>query len=143
MANELDSPPVPAATPTGEASITGLVTGIVNDAQTLMKQELQLVKEEIKQELRKTRDAAFALAIGAVLALWGVFFLSFMLVHLIDWSSEQIPLWGAFGIVGALLVVVGAVFIFIGKNRAEDVNLVPDQTVESMKENVQWLKNPR
>ena len=44
------------------ASVTQLVGGIVADVQTLMRQELQLAKVEIRQEWDKTKTAASAMA---------------------------------------------------------------------------------
>jgi len=135
-----DAPPAM----TNDQSLTALVAGIIKDAQTLMRQELELAKVEIKHELTKTRDAALAMAGGAAaLALAGLL-LTFMVVHLITWATNgYIPLWGSFGIVGGLFLAGGLVLLFVGKSYADRVRLVPRQTVETMQENVQWIQNPK
>jgi len=48
-----------------EPSLTGLVTGIINDAQELLKQQVALFKQEVKDDIRKTKEAAVAL-----IAVW-------------------------------------------------------------------------
>jgi len=128
------------ASPSTEPSMTALVSGIVADAQVLMRQELQLAKVEIKQELAKTRDAAIGFAAGAGFTVWGTVLLTLMVVHLLNWATS-IPLWGCFGIVGGLSFIAGAALIFFGKSRAESINLIPPQTAATMQENVQWIKN--
>jgi len=125
-----------------DASLTSLVSGIIRDAQELMRQEIKLAKVEFKDELAKTRDAALAFAAGTGVAAVGGLFLLLMVVHLINWASgDNVPLWGSYGIVGLVLAVLGGVLIYAGRNRAENIHLVPPQTAETMKENVQWIKN--
>lgn len=125
-----------------EPSLSSLVGGIINDAQTLIKQELALAKSEVTEEIHKTKEAAISLGVGVLIAGLGAFLLMFMLVHLLNWATDnRIPLWGCFGIVGGVLTAIGAIMLFVGKNEAEKINLVPKQTAETMKENVQWIKN--
>ena len=53
MADTTYSPPDPAAAP----SVTGLVSGILADAQELLKQQIALAKAEIRSDLQKTKQA--------------------------------------------------------------------------------------
>lgn len=131
--------------PTGNGpSMTALVSGILGDARVLMHQEVELAKVEIKQELTKTRDAAISFATGAGSLVWATVLLTLGLVHFINWVTDgAVPLWGCFGIVGGIMLLAGATLLFIGKSRAESINLVPPQTAETLQENVQWLKNPK
>jgi len=128
----------------GEPTLAKLVSGIFGDAQELVKQELNLAKFEIRDELRKTKEAALSVVAGvATLALSGIFLL-LMVVHLIHWAtSGAVPLWGCYAILGGLMALTGAILIYTGRNRAEQINLVPKQTVETLRENVQWIRNPR
>lgn len=141
MAEQLGTPD---STITSGPTMTALVSGIIADAQALMRQELKLAKVEIKQELVKTRDAAISFGAGAGALVWATVLLTLMVVFLINWATNgAIPLWGCFGIVGGVMLAIGVTLLFIGKSRVESINLVPPQTAETLQENVQWIKNPR
>lgn len=122
-----------------QPSLASLVGGIVNDAQQLIHQEMALARQDIQQSLERIKTAALSFGIGAgVGALSGVMF-TLALVYLLNWAIPGLPLWGAFLIVAAALAVTAVVLILVAKNRMGQV--VPQQTVQSVKENVQWIKN--
>lgn len=125
-----------------DPSMTALVTGIINDSQELMKQQLALFKSELRRDLARAQEAGTALAIGiATMALGGVV-LAFMLAHLLNWALET-PTWAGFGLVGGALAVLGLVLFLLGRNQLAALNPLPDETVRAVKENMQWLKNPK
>jgi uncharacterized membrane protein YqjE len=125
--------------PADQPSLASLVSGIVNDVQQLVRQEINLARTEVKQEWDKAKTAAGALMAGMVLLGVGGVLLCFMLVYLIH--SFDVALWACFLIVGGLLVLTGAVLAGIGYSQASRVNVIPPQTAQTLKENVQWIKN--
>jgi hypothetical protein len=124
-------------------SVSTLVGDIVTDAQNLLKQELALTKREMTEEIAKAKEAAISLAIGAgILAVGGVL-LCFMLVYLLNWAfPDNLPLWGCFAIVGGAFAAAGAILLVVGAKRAGSIHLVPERTLNTMKDNVKWIKNP-
>jgi hypothetical protein len=126
-----------------EGSLTGLVTGIVNDAQELVKQQFALFKYEIREDLHKTMQAAIALGIGIAVALVGGLSLWLALVFLLFWAFPVVPLWGWFAIVGGLFIIAGALLFYAGKAKLESFNPLPNQSAEALKENVQWIMRPK
>ena len=128
-------------------SVSALVGGIITDAQQLIRQEVQLARREIQEEIHKAKAAALALVVGGFLALLGTVLLSWMLVHLLYWATntvhEQFPLWACFGIVGAAFTIIGGLLLYAARSKAGDIHLVPPQTAQTLRENVQWIKNPR
>jgi len=122
-------------------TVTQLVGGIMHDAQDLMRQQMALFRAEMQEDLRKTKEVAIFLACGFFLAQIGLSVLCFMFVYLLHSLQPAMPLWGCFGIVGGLLALLGAASLFAARNQANAINFVPQQTVETMKENVQWIKN--
>jgi protein-S-isoprenylcysteine O-methyltransferase Ste14 len=121
-------------------SLTSLVTEIVGDLQKLVRQEIQLARTEVKQEWEKTKTAASAMAAGAALLTLGTFVLCFALGYLL-WTYTALPRWACFGIVGLALVVLGVILLLAGRSKANQVSVIPPQTAETMKENVQWIQN--
>jgi len=127
----------------GDASVTSLVSGIINDAQDLFKQQAALLKSELKQEMNKTLEAVLALAIGAGIALLGLILLTLMLVYLLHWAAPNLDLWACYGIVAVAFLALGGILLYTAKARFASIHPVPDQSVQALKENAQWLTNPK
>jgi hypothetical protein len=121
-------------------SLTALVGGIVNDLQQLIRQELQLARTEVKQEVDKAKAAAVSLAAGAGMACVAGLMLCHMVVYILHEVAE-LPVWGSYGIVGGALAVFSGLLLAIGRAKASDVQVIPPKTAETMKENVQWIQN--
>jgi hypothetical protein len=120
-------------------TLTSLVSGIVQDGQELLKQQLQLFLVELKGDLRRTRDASIPLVIGGVVAALGAFFLLVTVALWLHWQwPTVIPIWGGFGIMTLLFLITGVVLVLMGKARFDKFNPQPDKTVEGLKENLQW-----
>jgi len=135
---------------TAEPSTTTLLGGIISDFGDLIKQEVRFARAEIKSDLLKTREAATILAIGVAVASLSALLLAWMLVHLLHWATStaqadpaSIPLWGCFGIVALVFAVVGGLLIMSALRKFQSFNPLPDQTVRSLKENVQWIANSK
>jgi len=124
--------PQPAA-----PSLMALLGGILNDAKDLLVQELTLARLEGQDELRQIKTAALLLGIGIGVSTVGGMLLSLMLVHMLV-AYTDVPLWGCYGIVGSVVAVLGGVLLAAGTHKAEEIDVLP-QTVETMKENAQWL----
>jgi hypothetical protein len=120
-----------------EPSIVALLGGIINDAKSLLALGMALGKLEVQDQLRKGKTAAITLGIAIGIVAVGGLLLMLMLVQVLA-AFTEIPLWRCFGIVGTALVAIGGVLLAIGKTKAEELDVVPQQTVETMKENTQW-----
>jgi hypothetical protein len=142
MANEVHAPP-------DEASMAGLLRGIINDLGDLIRQEIRFARTEIKSDARKVTRAGTVLALGVGAASLGVVLVALMLVYLIHWLSlpagteAGIPLWGCYGIVAAVFLVVGSAVSYVGYKQFENLNPLPEQTAQSVKENVEWIVNSK
>jgi hypothetical protein len=116
-----------------------LVSGILQDFKTLMRQEVQLLRDEVKLELSKAARAASGFGIGVALAAVGGLFLLLMLVHgLHEWTA--LPLWVSYGLIGGFLVGIGIALIVRAQSLAGSVDAMPRRTLYAMKGNVQWIK---
>jgi hypothetical protein len=113
--------------------------GLISDAKLLMRQELALAKHEIQGEVGKTKTALVSLGVGIGITAVGGLLLIVMLVHLLNALTEW-PLWLCYGIIGGVCAIAGVVLLYRGKQHISQIDMVPQQTVETMKENVRWIK---
>ena len=124
--------------PTAEPSVVVLLRGIVTDAKDLLGQEVAMLKLEARDKLRKAKSAAFALGIAIGIVAAGGMLLSVMLAQGLAVFTE-LPLWECYGIVGSSLVVLGGLWLVVGKSTTADPTIAPQPTVKTRKENGQWL----
>ncbi len=123
-----------------ERSSLGEIVGeITSDLSTLMRQELDLMKAELKAEATKAGTGVGMLG-GAGFA--GYFLLLFLSVALMAALDAVMPLGWAALIVAALWGIVAAVLAASGRTKLRNVNPKPEQTVETLKEDAQWAKHP-
>jgi len=123
-----------------DTSMSSLISGIVGDAQELVRKEIALARQEIREEIGNAKDAGIKLAIaGAVLAIGGlllVLTLAQGLADLLDW-----PTWAGYGLVGLVLAGVGYFLLSSAQKQIKQISPVPEKTVETIKENVEWIKD--
>jgi hypothetical protein len=124
---------------TNEASVSDLISGLVNDAQQLVHREIDLAKREVAIEVGKVKQGAVALGIGAGLAVVGALLLAHMLVYLVQ-TLTGLSLWVSYLIVGAVFAIGGGLLLMQGIKRMKDVDPMPRETIESVKEDIQWIK---
>jgi hypothetical protein len=136
------TPPAPGAAVTNE-SMTGLVTGIIHDAEQLLKQQFALLKHEVRDDMRKTALASAALVAGVVVLLYGALLVVVALPLLLAQYLPAVPMWAWFAIVGILICLVGGCMAYAGKKKFDSFNPLPDETAEALKENVQWITKPK
>jgi hypothetical protein len=117
--------------------ISSVLRDIVQNIQDIVRAELRLAKKEVGTELGKAKTAAALLAVGAICALFGVLF---ALVAAALGLARIIPDWGAALVVSAFAAAVAIIFTFSGRKQLESVRAVPPRTAETVKENVQWIK---
>jgi Cobalamin biosynthesis protein CobD/CbiB len=121
-----------------DKSLGSLISGIFQDAQTLIGKEIAAAKLELKQEMSKGIKAGVSLGIGGFLLVVGFILLTLMIVFLIS-TYTPIPLWGSLGIVGLVYCVAGAIALIIGKRKVTEVKPVPEETLQHTKEDVRYI----
>lgn len=122
---------------TGGRSISGVLRDIVQNVQDIVRSELRLAKTELREEIVKAKTAATLLGLGAVCGFFAAFFALLAGVFAL---SRVVPNWAASLIVaGAVGILAGAMF-YPGWKRLRAVHPIPEHTVHSVKENIQWAK---
>lgn len=103
----------------------------------LMRQELTLAKAELREEAKEAGKAAGMLG-GAAFAGWmTAIFISVTLMWLLDTFMD---LTLAALVVTLIWGIAAAVLGLSGKKKLQSLNPKPEQTIDSLKEDAQWLK---
>ncbi len=123
-----------------ERSLPELLSELTGDMTRLFRDEVELAKEELKQEGRKAGKAGAAFGGAAVAGLLAGVALVMFLGFLLD---TFLPTWAAFLIVTLVLGAVAAALGVQGRNKVQDIDPAPEQTIETLKEDAQWLSERR
>jgi hypothetical protein len=121
-----------------ERSLADLFTELARETSTLVRQEVQLAKAELTQSATEAGRAVAFLLVGGAVAYAGVLFLLLAVVYgLIEAGLDG---WLAAGLVGLIVVVIGAVLVMRARASLSAASLAPRRTVESLKEDTEWAK---
>ena len=113
-------------------------TRVGDGVLTLARQELQLAKAEMSEKGKKAGAAAGLMSLAGGLALLAGGALTAFAILALD---GVMPNWLAALLVGAVYAIVAAIVFSVGRSRLQDAGpLVPEQTIDSVKEDVQWAK---
>jgi uncharacterized membrane protein YqjE len=122
---------------TDDASLGDLFSSLTTDLSQLVRSEMELAKVELREEAGKAGKAAGMLAGGALAGYLALILLSFAAA----WGlAEVIDAGWAFLIVGLIVAAVAAVLVMTGRQKLRDVRPVPDQTVDTLKEDARWAR---
>jgi uncharacterized membrane protein YqjE len=120
-----------------EKSLGELFGEMTSEVSQLMRKEVELAKVEIKEEVGRAGKAGGMFGGGAVAGYFALLFVSLALAWLLDQAMNTAL---AFFIVGALYGIAAAVLISRGREQMKQVDPVPRQTVETLKEDAEWVK---
>ena len=119
------------------ASFAELIQNIVSDVQGLVRSEIRLAKTEFKEDATATGRASSLLVGGTILAVYAIGFLLLTVVYALATAMSN---WLAALIVGVVVAIVAGILMMVGYQRIKQVNFKPEQTVDSIKEDVEWVK---
>ncbi|HLY12165.1 MAG TPA: phage holin family protein [Planctomycetota bacterium] len=141
----MDSSTEASTTMEDRASLGSLIAAMLRDLVRLLRQELDLAGVELVQNVRRARRGAWTLGVATGVALVALVMLALAatLGLALILSLWMPPAAAAF--VGALAVGLplgaGAVLLFRrGLEEFKDGSFVPERTLESLKENAEWMK---
>jgi len=117
--------------------VTRLVSGIIEDAQTLLKQQAEMLKAELREDFQRSKRAAEFGAIGIVCGTVGALGVVTALVYLLH-EHFQLSMWVSWGIVGGVFLLAGAALGWFSYVLLERFNPLPDKTFNALKENLTW-----
>lgn len=118
-------------------SVPEVLQDIVGNIQEIIRSEFSLAKIELKQEASQAKAPLVMWLIGGALGLYA---LGFLLFTAVLGMATVMPIWLAGLIVGVVLSVISVILLSAANKRLKQVHKVPERTIESLKENVQWAK---
>jgi uncharacterized membrane protein YqjE len=120
-----------------DRSVGQLLGDVTRELQALLRKEFELAKAETKEELQKATAAGKGFGIAALMGYLALVMLSFAAA----WALTAImPTGWAFFAVGIVFAVMAAFMALRGRRELQKFHPVPDETVETLKEDAQWLK---
>ncbi|MEX2457955.1 MAG: phage holin family protein [Actinomycetota bacterium] len=121
----------------GDRSTVRLIRDIASDTSTLVKQELQLFKQEMTEALSARLKAVAAFAAAGVIAL---FVIGFMGMSAAAALSNVIAPWAANLIVAGGFLLLALAAVLFAKRRLKVPPIAPEETVRTVKEDVEWAR---
>jgi hypothetical protein len=121
-----------------ERSIGELFSKLSNETSTLIRQEMELARAELSEKGKEAGKGAGLFGGAGAVGLLGAGALTAGLILLLDLA---IAAWLAAIIVGLVYVAVAAVLGLKGRDKIQAATPpVPEQTVDTVKEDVEWAK---
>jgi uncharacterized membrane protein YqjE len=123
--------------PGSDQSLGDLFGNLTSDLSELVRSEMELARVEIREEAAKAGRAAGLLGAGGLIAYLGVGLMAMAAA----WGlAEVVDAGWAFLIVGVVIATIGVVLVMKGRDQLGDVQPVPEETVETLKEDAQWAR---
>jgi uncharacterized membrane protein YqjE len=123
-----------------DRSLGQIVGDVASDLSTLVRQELDLAKTEVKEEAGRAGKGAGLLAGAGVAGQLMLVFVSLCVMFLLD---NWMPIEVAALIIAAVWLVVAAVLGQLGRKALKETNPALPQTQRSLKEDAEWARQQK
>ncbi len=123
-----------------DRSIGELIAELSRETATLVRNEIQLAKAEMSQKASRVGKNVGFLVVGGLVAYTGLLALVAAVILVL---GLVIPYWLSAAIVGLVIVAVGAILVVKGANALRQEDPAPRETVETLKEDKEWLKDQK
>ncbi len=120
-----------------DRSLSDVFQDIVRNVQEIVRAEVELAKTETRAEIAKALSSLVWLIAGGISGLFAIEFALWTITYALAliW-----PIWAALLAITAALTVGAAMLSVTGKKRLTRVRPTPERTLETIKENVEWIK---
>jgi hypothetical protein len=123
---------------TSDSSLGELVATATRDLSSLMRQEVELAKVEIKRDVVAAGKGAGGLGAAGFAAVLGLVFLSIAAAFAL---GRVVPLGTGFLLVGVAYLLVAGLAALIGLKSFKKMG-PPAKTIETLKDDAAWAKHP-
>lgn len=133
----LETRGTPSEVPASAKPVPELVSDLTAKVSELLRKELEMAKVELKDEVKQAAKAGGMLGAGAFLGYLSAVMASLGLAW---WLDRKLPRWMAFFLVAGLQGAAAAALLQRGREEMLQVDPMPTQAVETLKESVEWAK---
>ena len=121
-----------------ERPIGELLKQLSEETTTLVRKELDLAKAEMAEKGKQAGKGAGMFGAAGIIGFLALGALTAFFIMLLDGA---VPNWAAALIVAAVYAAIAGVLALTGRNKVQEATPpMPEQTVETIKEDVQWAK---
>jgi membrane protein len=120
-----------------DRSTVDLVRSIGTDASLLVRKEIELARQEVKEGITARVKAIVALSVAGVM---GLFALGFLLAAGAAGLDEALQPWASRIIVAVVLLLVAGGAVMAGLRLFKSPPMSPVKTKETIKEDVEWAR---
>ena len=121
-----------------DKSIGELFGDLARETSTLIKQEVTLAKSEMSEKAKRAGKDVGILAVGGAVAYAGFLTLIAAIVLLI--SAMGLAHWASALLVGLVITAAGAGMLMKALGDLRQVDPVPHQTMETLREDKEWAR---
>jgi len=120
-----------------DRSVSDVLQDILRNLQDMVRFEIRLAKTEVREEVREAVTSSIWIAAGTVGAVSAWIFLLWTLAYAL---ATRMPMWAATLVIAVVMTAAATMLIIGGVQRARRIQPMPERTVASVKENLEWIK---
>ena len=124
-----------------DQSLGELVSRMTSDVGKLVSTQLELAKVEIKEEVSRAGKGVGMVGGGGLAGWFALLLVSMGVAFGIGNAMESVG-WG-FVLVGLVYAAIAAFLVLKGKQQITSATPIAEQTIESIKEDVEWARQQR
>ncbi|HVF91365.1 MAG TPA: phage holin family protein [Blastocatellia bacterium] len=118
-------------------SFGDLLGQLANNSAALVRDEIALAKQEMSERVSEFKSGVIVLAVGAIIGLLAI--LTLLAAAVIGLGNIIGPGYSAL-LIGVILAVIAGIICATGLGRIKETSLKPKQTIETLEEDKEWLK---
>ncbi|MFV9636424.1 phage holin family protein [Mycobacterium neumannii] len=123
-----------------DASVGELMSQLSTQTSRLIRDEMRLAQKEFQESARHAGIGAGLFSVAGLLAFFGA---ATLIAAGVAALSLVLPVWAAALIVAAVLFVIAGIAALVGRSQAREVTPAAPKTVETVKADIQELKDAR
>jgi Flp pilus assembly protein TadB len=126
--------------PAADASIGELMSQLSSQTSRLIRDEMRLAQKEFQES---AKHAGLGAGLFSVAGLFAFFGLATVIAAAIAALSLVLAVWAAALVVGLVLFIAAGIAALVGRGQAQEVTPAAPRTFETVKADIQELKDAR